>query len=842
MIRLALAQLRRRPLRYISLFFSIAIAVALAVATAALSQSLRASIHSLYLAPYESADVVATMHNVTGDQALELKNAAQAAGAKEIALDQQIAGTKRSGAGIYQPIRVGSISPGPLVWQRIIEGRVPEKPGEILVSSSTDSTERGAHEAAAQIGETIYLNISGKGGNTDIPLKVVGQAEPSAVQQLMGTEFAYVNPQDIASWVGESPQLDVELRATLTPGADSSDFVKALQQRAGMGAAVESADSHAAKLENEYLGTRKHFFLLLDAFVAVVVVVAALVIFSSYQVLASQRRREFALIRSIGGTTSQIVGSVVVESAALALLAGAIAVPVGLSLASFVGKHASAVGVRVPLSETSLPPVSTGLVALMGVFVAVGAAFPAALMAARRPVVESLAATGGERTSKIGSAVTVLGGILLVSAGWWINRQLNGELWQDWALSKVIVAAVLAGGLIAIGAMLVIAVVWPILMGVGGRLTPFPVTKLAFSYASKQRLRSGALVAIVFAGTALVGSVTLGQEKIADQLERKAGAQALADVAISSMDGQLPSGLHEKVRGIPGVEAVAPVKVVKLDAPKGKDTNSTGGSKGISGSETAYVIDRKQASEILRDPSPGAMPGEVVLGRYSPWRDLVQNRSKITVTIAGQPVGATVRLADGQFTTIDSGLAERARQSVKEAKLRDAGIDPQDRAAVARLEQATGKIANSYPTTLLLAKIAGSEVVSDKESTQAEQQEAVVEKIRESVSAADNRLVFKDGIADRRASAESVGRVLAVSKLMIVVSLLITTLGVFNVTMQSITERRRDRALLRSIGLGPVRSWILMILEVLMLAGIAAVLGWWVGGALGLDIATTVLA
>lgn len=887
MIRLALAQLRRRPLRYISLFFSIAIAVSLTVATAAISQSLRDSVHSLYTAPYESADVVAGLHNATPDQARRLQAEAKRLGATNTALDQQVVGTKKSGsAQLYQPVRVEAISSGPLMWQNIIDGRAPERPGEVLLSApGDDSTQSNPDRAKANIGETIMLNLPTRGSKADVPVKVVGHTQPSATEKLIGTESLYAFPSDVATWAGPAPNankpvVNGELRIALPNGANASEFAQKLQQRAGNSIQVATADSRAQTLADQYFGKRDHYFVLLDAFVAVVAIVAALVIFSSYQVLAAQRRREFALIRSIGGRTGQLVSSVIVEAAVLAAIAGVLAAPFGLWLASFAGRHASVVGVRVPLSDATLSPLATFAVALVGVGLAVLAAVPAAWMAARRPVVESLSTSESGESSKVGLILTALVGVAIAASGLWLGQRMLNAAADGAVSAKRVALAVTAGGLIVLGAMLLFAVIWPLVLGLLGRVVKLPVLQLALSYAGRQRLRSGALVAIVFAGSALVGAVVTGQDKVADRLEEKAASKALADVAISSVDGPIPEGLVEKLRRTPGVTNVAEPQTVRVEgsqpARDGGATQNAPGENVLSGSETAYTLSAEDARTVLRDETQGAQPGELVLGRYSPWREELKTGDKIRIFVGGQPVQVKVRLSDSQFTLLDQDLAQKARQAAKDAKLREAGLDPANSEAVQAFEQRTGKTVPDFPVTMILAMLGGGEKSPASESrkpnpqdgapqtpdnpndvtrqsghpTDAARQpslpdvatqEAAVKRVRETVDAFPQKLVLKDGVAYRKAGTESVNRVLTVSKLMILASVLITLLGVLNVLLLTLTERRRDRELLRSVGLGPARGTLSLALEVLLLAGAAALMGWWLGSVAGGQVSLVVL-
>lgn len=886
MFRLALAQLRRRPLRYLSLFFSIAIAVSLTVATAAISQSLRDSVHSLYTAPYESADVVAGLHNATSEQARQLQTEAKNLGASAVAFDQQVIGTKKSGFDqLYQPVRVEAVSSGPLMWQKIVDGRVPERPGEVLVSASeedspTASPERTNQDSAtvspdradqdnperaqAKLGETIMLNLPTRGSDADVPVKVVGRTQPSPTETLIGTESLYAFPTDVAAWAGHNgkPNQSVvngELRIAIPDGESPATFAQKLQQRvrsntgtnngtstgtdAGNAIEVTTADARAQALADQYFGKRDHYFVLLDAFVAVVAIVAALVIFSSYQVLAAQRRREFALLRSIGGRTGQLVSSVIAEAAILAAVAGLLAVPFGLWLASFAGRHASAVGVRVPLTDATLSPFTTFAVALVGVGLAVLAAVPAAWMAARRPVVESLSTSESGATSKVGAILTGLSGVAFLAAGLWLGQRMVNAAADGAVSAKRVVLAVTAGGLVVFGAMLLFAIAWPLVLGLLGRVVKLPVAQLALSYAGRQRLRSGALVAIVFAGSALVGAVVAGQDRVANRLEEKAASKALADVAISSVSGPIPEGLVEKLRGTPGVAEVVKPQTVRVEAPQPVTTSG----KALSGSETAYTLGAEDARRVLRDETQGAQKGELVLGRYSPWRQEVKTGESVRLSIAGQQVQARARLSESQFTLIDRGLVQGARQAAKDAKIREAGIDPANKEAVQALEQRTGQPMPDFPITTVLAKLGGGESAAGSRAAQSsvrslEDQEAAVRRVRATIDKFPQRLVLRDGVAYRKAGTESVGRVLTVTKLMVAASLLITLLGVVNVLLLTLAERRRDRDLLRSIGMGPARGALSLAVEVIILAVAAAVVGWWLGSAVGEEIAHIVIA
>ena len=596
MIRVAWAQLRHRPGRYLALFFAVFAAVALAVASGVLAISVRAGVEDTFLRPYEKVQVVSADPDAWTDLPHLREESIRAA--------VQVEGS------LYDWTQLISAGDGPLQWRELSEGRWPQSVDEVVATGPVD-------------GDEFYLAVPAY--EDPVQVRVVGRAEASAAEELTGVDSVLVHPDAIQAWAGSDTRVDTELRVvTSTPEATAAELNGV------------TAQAHTdAQLDNYFEG-RDRYFLLLYAFVAVVAVVAALVIFSTYLVIAGQRIREFALSRVVGASTWQLMFATVGEVLVLGAAASALGAAAGSRLAGLAARATEALDVRVPLGGLSAPPLLL-LAGLVGGVALTGfAALPAALRAVRRPIVESLSAAdtapGG---SALRAAIVLLGGFALIAAG-----AAAAQLRPAGQLG--IVAAVGGAGLVVLGALTALAVVVPRLMRLtGSLLRPVPVLHLGAAYTSRNPARAGALVAVVCAGTALVSAVWHGQEAITDNLTARSSSDAFIDVTVTSGDGQLDPALRDTVAQVPGVAAAT--------APQSFAVEVDGRREAVLALEDPGVL--RQGAELLT-------PGTLVLGTSSSLLGSLPDRSRSQISVVGGGVvEVDVRHGAAPQSFIDPALA-----------------------------------------------------------------------------------------------------------------------------------------------------------------------------------------
>ncbi|WP_080796389.1 ABC transporter permease [Corynebacterium pacaense] len=781
MIRLAFAQLRRRGFRYASLFFAIFASVALTVAALSLTNTLITSVNGLFAKPYVTSNYVITATAKDREVADDLDAAIRALpGVRATAFDELISGALREPDGIYRDTAIQSIVQGPLQWRTIDQGRLPEGPGEIAVATLQD---------APAVGTEVFIKVPEY--EDDIPVTVVGSLQPAAHETLGGPTMLYTDPAALAQWGNGGVR--GEFRIATAGGAP------ALPEVPGTTVTVETAGAHVDKLSDAYLGQRNRYFLLLAAFVGVAAVVAALIVFSAYSVLTGERRREFGLIRAVGASTTQILGSVIIESAVLGVLASALGAPAGLLAARLLAGQAERFGIRLPVDAIGLNPSVLWLIVAAGAAMSVLAALPAALSVCSSSTIDALGTPSVSRVGRWRPALWFVLAVLAATAAWWLRRQVPLHPGQLGLLLAILASAAAMLGILVVSALVLPALLQLVSRGLG-RL-PLPTLQLGLAFAGKQRTRSAALVAVILAGSALSSAVLHGQSEIRTHLLASAASTGGADVRVSALDEDVSPDLLASIREVTGVTAAQAPAIAGVKLP--------GGS-----SVTALMLDSVEGAAVMRAGDTGAAPGTIVLGKTSGYQASFPEGAQIDVEIAEMPVTVTVAYRDDYLVLIDPGVVATAR----ELKADDLGIGVENLPA--------------QPVRNVFMLIDGP---ADQPA-----RGAVVTAVRERIAGFPGRYSVSEAFPGRTDTVNMVKRITIMSSLLAVVAMVIAAVGLINTVVLMVAERARDRWLLRSIGLTRTGQILVLCTEMVALALPSAAIGAVSGGIFGLYVARAV--
>ncbi|WP_146128948.1 ABC transporter permease [Corynebacterium sp. 13CS0277] len=684
-MRLAWAQLRRRPGRYLSLFFAVAVAVALTVATSAIAATLQSTVGSFFAKPYTAADAVVTVRG-SNDQVDPVVAAACAApGVQACAFDRVAQVGVRDPHGVYKVTALQAIDPatapgaaGGLQW-RAVDGQLPTTPWEI---ATTDDTPLGSTLplASFSIADASLLGEP----RADEVFTVVGHVEAAAKERLIGSSTLFVAPSafemlDIGYSTGE-------VRLQGVPGTSGGDLVRQLTGILPPGTQISTADDAATAGASSYLTGRDRYFLLLAVFTATVAAVAALVIVSAFAVVAGARRREFALLKSLGATPGQLYRSVAGEALVLGIAGGALGAPTGLWLAQVAGRHAADVGVQVPLDEVSLAPAALVVVAALGTMVTIASALPAARSAIRADVVASLWAHDAPPRGRAGALLRAAAGLLLLLLGGALLLG-GGSLVGAGGKRAILVAcgsgALIVGGLVALG-----GVILPQLMAWLHRVLSFlPAAQLGMAYIGRQAGRAASIVGIVLAGTALVAAVTTGQEGLETHLNAKAQGQQAADMTITSMTGAvMPDELQQQLRDLPGVTTVLTPRfapVIPLTPP---GTKGAAGSAGTADAADAAATQTNAAATA----ATAAGAGTALAGAHSTGIVPVADVHDAVTRVLAQEGDGAGTLPEGLPENLPEGLGDQLPEGIP-ADLADAAAGD----AAAAADAAAGAAADA---------------------------------------------------------------------------------------------------------------------------------------------------
>lgn len=310
---------------------------------------------------------------------------------------------------------------------------------------------------------------------------------------------------------------------------------------------------------------------------AAALVVGLFLVYIIQSVTVAERRHDIGILRSVGATRPQIAGLFVGESLTMGLLGSSLGVPLGWFLAWVMlqplADTVSELMVPIDKAEIVLPWwVLVGAV-VAGTFVAVLAALVPALQAASEEPADAV-----RRVPRRGAVLLVgvqaCASLLLVAAGFGFARYRD-VLPDKTGMFGGIVCLFLAG-LVAtpLLASLVGRFVQPLfrhLMGLEGRL------------AADNLVRSPGRTGVVIAALAATGGLMVNtagflkstRETIYEWLEEKIAADlsVTAGAPVTSGGGavSMPESLLAKLREVPGVETILPVRMIQVNYVSPKD-------------------------------------------------------------------------------------------------------------------------------------------------------------------------------------------------------------------------------------------------------------------------------
>jgi putative ABC transport system permease protein len=550
---------------------------------------------------------------------------------------------------------------------------------------------------------------------------------------------------------------------------------------------VQTGEELAQTAGDELDEGLKFFNYILIGFAAVTLFVGVFLILNTFSIIVAQRMREMALMRAVGASRLQMVGSVQIEAAVV----GFISALLGLGLGIGVGRllawlYSTYLGGGVELAPLSVPVTAIVASLTVGVLVTMVAALLPALRAARIPPVAAMqeAARADRpfgRLTIVGSVVTATGGVLL-----WAGL-------TDHAGDGNALAALLAGLLVALTgvALLTPMLARPVGFVLGAAFSWWTPGRLGGRNSIRNPRRTAITAAALMVGVALITGINVLLSSVTVSMSRILDTQIHADLLISGETmGPLPPtfdrSVLDRTRTMPNV-----VRTVGVFTDVG-------------------VVNDKQAligavtdSTAMRDMF-GMAAEEGSLDGLGAGQLLVDEATAQSLGLhAGDAV--TVQLSKGepsQFTI--AGVYSRTPGVI-------GWITSESEIARFRTDQLSGgfvEAADGASITTIKAQIAS--MLADSPE----------------VSVAD-----RSGYV--RQQTKALDTVLAMVQMLMALSITIALLGIVNTLALSIIERTRELGLLRAIGLRRRQVMSMVGVESVVISAFGTLLGVAVGIALG---------
>ena len=307
-----------------------------------------------------------------------------------------------------------------------------------------------------------------------------------------------------------------------------------------------------ADLQSDFIGFFETFLL---AFAGIAMLVATFSIHNTFSILVAQRTRESALLRALGASRRQIVGSVAFEALAVGAVASGIGIGAGAGIAFGLKALLATFGLEMSLSGIVMQADSVIIAATVGIVVTFAASLVPALKASRVAPIAAMRDVAIDRTGVSKSRAAV--GMLLAGAGVAVTIAATNS--SDGALVRaalgallLIVGTVVLGPVAARPVAAVLGAPLSLLRGQTGRL--------ARRNAMRNPRRTAGSASALMVGTAVVVLFTTFGSSIKasldDTVDRTFGGD-LVIVQDSFSGAGIDPALDPAVAALPEVAATA---------------------------------------------------------------------------------------------------------------------------------------------------------------------------------------------------------------------------------------------------------------------------------------------
>jgi putative ABC transport system permease protein len=435
-----------------------------------------------------------------------------------------------------------------------VQGRFPASAREVSIDQAT------AERANLKIGEQMIV----AGSTVAHRYTIVGILRFGGGQSFGGAGAALLLPaeaQRVLGQPGRYDQIDVAATSGVTPG-ELRDRIRAVPPpTVDVRTGAQQAAKNTSDLESN-LGFLRTFLLV---FAYVALVVGAFIIFNTFSITVAQRTREFGLLRTLGGSRSQVLRSVIYEGLMLGVAGALLGLLGGIALAPALDQLFKAFGADLPDSGTVLETRTVVVSLLVGVGVTVLAGLPPALRATRVPPLaamrEGVEIPPRKRITQGRYAVPFLLALIVV-------RLVVAIVQGDGAVTILIFVAVGAGLMYvrlrqrARGRRY--RLTRALARGIGSLVRWRGITgRLAEENSIRQPGRTLVTAAALTVGLALVTFVAVladGTKATIDQaVTRSFAGNLIVENSQFGNEQGIPPAIAGQVRRIPGVASVTPI-------------------------------------------------------------------------------------------------------------------------------------------------------------------------------------------------------------------------------------------------------------------------------------------
>jgi putative ABC transport system permease protein len=577
--KLVLRGLAARKVRAALTAIAVLLGVAMVSGTYVLTDTINSSFDQIFRQGEEGIDVEVTPHEVVKNENAE----PPAFPESYVEKVRAVPGAEQVSGGIFdlvsllnkkgKPLQTGgapnfAVSRVPPRFNpfNYVEGHEPRADGETAIDKFT----AGRHHF--ELGDSIA--IAGRGPKRTY--KIVGIAKYGTVSSFGGASLAILTLPEAQRLTGNEGKLQ-SIAVGAAPGISAQRLKQRVRAALPRSVDVRTGREQAAKNSADIRDNLKFIRIALLAFAGVAVFVGGFIIFNTFSITVAQRKREFAMLRTLGASRRQILVGVIAESLVIGAVASGLGLLAGVGYAKGIRALFVALGIDLPSSGTVIATRTIVVSLLVGVVVTLVASVIPAVRATRVAPLEALREGMGARQPRR-ARVVVFGALVLVLGIALMAYGLFSVEESGTALSLI--------GAGAVAVFLGAAALSPQLVPGLARIASAPLVKLrgltgrlARENAMRNPGRTAVTAAALMIGLALVTFVSVFAEGLKTGIGNTIDQNFRGDFVLQNTDGfsPIPAAAGEAVGRLPGIAVVSPWRstVAKLEGVRG--------TKGVTG-------------------------------------------------------------------------------------------------------------------------------------------------------------------------------------------------------------------------------------------------------------------
>jgi putative ABC transport system permease protein len=323
----------------------------------------------------------------------------------------QIIGKDGKPAGIQGPpaLGFGWSDDRDLNPLQVTAGTPPRGPRDVVIDRTTARDEHFA------LGDSVRI-ITQSGSAT---YRLVGIVAFGAQNNLIGATLAAFSPATAARVLDAAAGF-AAVTATAEPGVTDAALAARVASVLPAGYEAVTGRTAAEQESRQFKSFVDIFRNFLLGFAAIALFVGSFIIFNAFKITVAQRTRQLGLLRAVGASGTQVVGSVLLEAAVIGVIASLLGALFGVGLAAFLRFGFNAVGAALPATTLQVRPQSLAVGFAAGFLITVASALVPAWRASTVPPIAAMGdvhLSAAPRARAVVATVVSLAGVGLVLTG-----------------------------------------------------------------------------------------------------------------------------------------------------------------------------------------------------------------------------------------------------------------------------------------------------------------------------------------------------------------------------------------------------------------------------------------